>query len=264
MAQNIQSLNSLASIIAWVGQGQSVHDAFLWTCPVCSKGATITSANRHVGSVPLRRPSPREDHLVTISIFVECPNPACRQFSFYALLYKAIEHRGRSSLSFVPASNEPLGSWQLVPASEARSYPDYVPRPIREDYTEAYLIRDLSPKASATLARRCLQGMIRDFHDVGESNLKKAIEAIRDKVDPLTWQAIDAVRSIGNIGAHMERDINLIVAVEPEEADALLGLIEYLIQDWYVNRHEREERLKSIVALKDAKQQARKSPPAQS
>ena len=31
------------------------------------------------------------------------------------------------------------------------------------------------------------------------------------------WQAIDAVRSIGNIGAHMEKDINLIVDVDPEE-----------------------------------------------
>jgi hypothetical protein len=37
----------------------------------------------------------------------------------------------------------------------------------------------------------------------------------------------------------------------------LVKLIEYLIEDWYVNKHEREEHLKGIVALKDAKEQER-------
>ena len=44
------------------------------------------------------------------------------------------------------------------------------------------------------------------------------IDAIKDKVDPLTWKSIDATRKIGNIGAHMEKDINLIVDVDPKEA----------------------------------------------
>jgi hypothetical protein len=55
----------------------------------------------------------------------------------------------------------------------------------------------------------------------------------------------------------MEKDINVIVDVEPTEAAALVKLIEYLIEDWYVNKHEREEHLKGIVALKDAKEQER-------
>jgi hypothetical protein len=38
-------------------------------------------------------------------------------------------------------------------------------------------------------------------------------------------------------------------------------LVEHLMEDWYINRHEREEHLKSIVALKDAKEQARPFPP---
>ena len=65
------------------------------------------------------------------------------------------------------------------------------------------------------------------------------------------------MRSIGNVGAHMEKEINVIVDVEPTEAAALVKLIEYLIEDWYVNKHEREEHLKGIVALKDAKEQER-------
>ena len=47
--------------------------------------------------------------------------------------------------------------------------------------------RELSAKAAATLARRCLQGMIRDYWDIAKISLKQEIDAIKDKVDPLTW-----------------------------------------------------------------------------
>ena len=42
--------------------------------------------------------------------------------------------------------------------------------------------------------------MIRDFWGIVQSRLKDEIDALKDKVDPETWQAIDAVREIGNIG----------------------------------------------------------------
>ena len=145
----------------------------------------------------------------------------------------------------------------LIPASSAKVFPDYVPQPIRDDYVEACAIRDLSPKASATLSRRCLQGMIRDFWKIAKARLVDEIDAIKDKVDALTWEAIDAVRQVGNIGAHMEKDINVIVDVDPDEAQHLIGLIELLMKDWYVTRHQREERLKAIVQLKDAKEAAK-------
>lgn len=72
-----------------------------------------------------------------------------------------------------------------------------------------------SPKASATLSRRCIQGMIRDRWEVKESTLFHEIDAIKDKIDPRTWAAINSVRQIGNIGAHMEKDIDLIVEIDP-------------------------------------------------
>ena len=147
-----------------------------------------------------------------------------------------------------------IQKWQLLPESEAKVLPGYVPTPIQQDYYEACCIRDLSPKASATLSRRCLQGMIRDFWSVNKPNLKLEIDELKEKVDPDTWQSIDAVRSVGNIGAHMEKDINIIVDVEPNEAQLLIGLIEQLIADWYVtreNRRERTEELKKMVSAKD-------------
>ena len=73
------------------------------------------------------------------------------------------------------------------------------------------------------MSRRCLQGMIRDFWGVSKNRLVDEVEAIEEKMDPLTWQAIDAVRKIGNIGAHMEADINVIIEVEPREASLLIN-----------------------------------------
>ena len=56
----------------------------------------------------------------------------------------------------------------------------------------------------------------------------------------------------------MEHDINLIVDVEPQEAELLIGLIETLFQEWYVNRHERDERMKALVQLAADKAKDRK------
>jgi hypothetical protein len=144
-----------------------------------------------------------------------------------------------------------FGGWV---SSAAKPFPSYIPSPILADYSEACLIVSLSPKASATLARRCLQGMIRDFWGIRKHRLKDEIDALEEKVDPQTWDAIDSVRKIGNIGAHMEADINVIVDVDPDEATLLIGLIETLLADWYVARHNRDERMAKIKAAAEEKQ----------
>jgi hypothetical protein len=61
--------------------------------------------------------------------------------------------------------------------------------------------------------------------------------------------AIDAVRSVGNIGAHMEKDVDLIIEIEPGEAQMLIELIEMLFDEWYVERFNRTKRLAEITAL---------------
>jgi hypothetical protein len=151
-----------------------------------------------------------------------------------------------------------LHTWNLLPESEARVLPDYIPTPIREDYLEACRIRDLSPKASATLSRRCLQGMIRDFHGISKDRLFDEIKALEEVVDPDVWASIDAVREVGNIGAHMKKDIDVIVDVEPKEAQLLIGLIEQLIDDWYVAREERKKRAEQLKKLAEIKKQPQK------
>jgi hypothetical protein len=181
-------------------------------------------------------------------LFIVCPNPKCRQFTLSLSLYKAKQ---------LPSGNytrgEPIQSWNLIPPSRAKVFPTYVPQQIVDDYNEACLICDLSAKASATLSRRCLQGIIRDFWKVKVGRLFDEIEQIKDKVDPLTWDAIESVRKVGNIGAHMEKDINVIVDVEPNEANLLIDLIEMLLREWYVATEERKSRLSALKAVADSK-----------
>lgn len=146
------------------------------------------------------------------------------------------------------------------PPANAIELPDYIPPAVCQDYLEALSIIDLSPKASATLARRCLQGMIHDFWNVQEKNLNAEISALKEKVSPAQWQAMDALRKVGNIGAHMENDINVIVDVAPGEAASLLRLIELLIEKWYIARHDEESLLSEITNMAEEKEAERSAP----
>ncbi len=166
----------------------------------------------------------------------------------------------KTTIIFDGESGEITGySTTILPKSLAKQFPDYVPHQIREDYEEAYSIVNLSPKASATLSRRCLQGMIHDFWNVHEKNLNAEITALKDKVSTSEWSVLNSIRQLGNIGAHMEHDINLIVDIDPQEAEKLLVVIEHFIEKWYVSRHDTELLFNEVIDINDNKQKQRKS-----
>lgn len=231
-----------------------MSNEFDWQCPFCGNHSTITEERYSSSSHRFRHGNKHGDLLFASAVIV-CSNPKCKEFALHCELSTA-KYSQYSGWEEVKS----LQKWNLIPAALIKIFPDYVPAPILSDYREACLIRELSPKASATLARRCLQGMIRDFWGVTKPKLVQEIEAIEDKVDASTWKAIDSVRSIGNIGAHMEKDINLVVDVDPGEAGLLIGLIETLIVEWYMGRHEREKRMEKIISAAEKK----KAPPHKS
>jgi hypothetical protein len=101
--------------------------------------------------------------------------------------------------------------------------------------------------------------MIRDFWQVKKSNLAAAIRALKNKVDGAEFDAIDSVRKIGNIGAHMEKNVNLIVDVDPGESAKLLRLIEALLDEWYVRRHKKEDLLATVRGIAEEKGAIRKA-----
>jgi hypothetical protein len=224
------------------------HKTFSWVCPYCRQTATVTESNTNHSQHTFENHN-KLGPLGLLTAVVVCPNENCREFTINAGLFRCSNEVDDYGRPF----GDPIERWKLRPRSAAKPFPDYIPAPILQDYQEACLTCDLSPKASATLSRRCLQGMIRNFWGISKSNLFAEILELQGKVDITTWSAIDAVRSIGNIGAHMEKDINVIVDVEPEEAELLIGLIESLLEEWYVHRHERDEHMKKIVAAAQAK-----------
>ena len=193
--------------------------------------------NPRQGSYSPKEVAPKEELGVH---FYKCPS--CEKISVE--IVGVGEQFSEKKVSFFPDSN-------------AKQYPNYIPSLIREDYEEACKILNLSPKASATLSRRCLQGMIRDFHKISKKTLFDEIEAIETLISPQVSKVLHAVRQIGNIGAHMEKDINTIIEIEPSEANQLIQLIEYLMQEWYINQYETDKLLNDIIGTNSSKQAQR-------
>lgn len=236
---------------------------FNWTCPYCDRAQTVTQErfSRSTGSVGVR--DTVDGNLVVQRSAIGCANSECNRLTIEVVIGN---DAGTDTWKLKPGTE--IFRETLYPRGTAKPQPDFIPAPLIEDYTEACLIKDLSPKASATLSRRCLQGMIRDFCGIQKSRLIEEISELRKQVDdgtadrsisPESVEAIDHVRSVGNIGAHMEKDINVIVPVDPDEASLMIGLIELLFAEWYGARNARTKRLQRIAEVKTSKDVLRKS-----
>jgi Domain of unknown function (DUF4145) len=213
----------------------------VWKCSYCGQAATIQDDDRTIDA-SLIRPTPKIGYGLVAVRFVSlgwqsivCPN--CKNVHVELSLSSNYNY----SLPESHFSGSILQKWQILPESNAKPQPDYIPAAIRQDYYEACLIRDKSPKASATLARRCLQGMIRDRWGITRKTLNQEIDALESQ-ESGSKALINPIREYGNIGAHMEKDVNLIIDIEPEEAQLLIELLEDLFEDWYVARFNRQER----------------------
>jgi hypothetical protein len=224
----------------------------LWTCPYCNRDCTIDSNDiRSITS--WETISEEYGQYYSILNIIVCPNPKCRKQKISLNVYEYHSGYANNKVGKI------IYSWNLLPESEAKPFPDYIPRQLRNDYEEACLIKTKSPKASATLSRRCLQGIIRDFWGINKARLIDEINALKDKVDETTWKAIDSVRQVGNIGAHMEKDVNLIIDVDQEEAGLLIWLIETLFKEWYIVRHDKEQRMNAITKLAQEKKEEKQN-----
>lgn len=240
--------------------------AYNWTCPHCEKPQLATGDNTQSNQTRLFVGDVVGEPIAFSYHAVACLTNSCKKLSFVLELGQAIFSDGKFRNFKTEAM---IYSGRIYPRGQSKSFPDFIPAVLREDYEEACLILHDSPKAAATLIRRCLQGMIRDFAGITRATLDQEIKALKQAIldgtadraiAPETVEAIDHVRKIGNIGAHMEKDINLIVPVDPDEAEQLVALVEMLFEEWYVARHTRQERLALIESLSAAKEEARKAP----
>lgn len=245
-----------------------------WTCPHCDRDQVVGATNYQREWVNIRVPNTRSPVGLNM-IAIGCANTECKQLTLAVDVKPATQSVSNGVARYKEGFGSPYLTRRLIPEGYARPQPDYIPRALVEDYNEACAIRDLSPKAAATLARRCIQGMIRDFCRISKKTLDQEINALKAAVHDFSAprevtlesvEGIDRVRSIGNIGAHMEKDVNLIVPIDPDEAGILIELIETLFDDWYVAKHVRQARfanLDRIAAEKKAiKEGATDIPPA--
>lgn len=234
-----------------------------FTCPYCQTAQIIQRDQIHRILSKFHIGDNAEGSIGLDYQAICCVNPPCRKTSLSASLVKVAT---TPSQTYKIVGK--LYTWNLLPRGTARPLPDYIPLSIREDYTEACLIADLSPKAAATLIRRCLQGMIRDFCQIAKPTLYAEIAELKRLLDQdiapkgvsdESIEAIDSIRSIGNIGAHMEKDISVIIPVDAEEARLLINLTEMLFDEWYIARARREHRLSALKEVATSKETLRKS-----
>ena len=208
-----------------------------WECPHCKKNMQIDVKDIHYSKCW------NSENLLLYVMMILCPNPECEEETIY--MSTSQRHIEGTDVYFTPQYAE-----MLYPHGVYYHYPDFVPEPIRKDYEEAATISQLSPKASAALIRRALQGMIKaKWPDLKDKNLFNQINALDEKVPAHQKKALHGIRKIGNVGAHM-KDPGAIAdqdsPITVDDADNLIKLLEYLIKTWYVDEADAMALMKGI------------------
>ncbi len=128
--------------------------------------------------------------------------------------------------------------------------PKEVPKHIAEDFNEAGLILNDSPKASAALSRRCLQAILREIDGIKSGSLDAEINQAIELFPSHISEAIDAVRNIGNFAAHPKKSESTgeIIAVEAGEAEWAIQVLEQLFDFCYVQPKILEQKRNALNA----------------
>ena len=139
----------------------------------------------------------------------------------------------------------------VQPPRRSRSAVDSesIPQTLKEDYLEACEVLEISPKASAVLSRRVLQGILEE-QGYDSDNLYQQINAVLAEDTPAALPSdlrdtIDVIRHFGNFSAHpITHETTLqLVDVEPDEAEWCLQIVEELFRHYYVEPDRRRKRI---------------------
>jgi len=190
--------------------------------------------------------------------FCHCPSSSCNKLIIQiGKLIAGYQDPWANPIN-TPSSNPGMYTWKLLkPRNISRvSLPSEVPPKFANDYNEACLVIADSPKASAALSRRCLQNLLREKAKTTKKDLSCQIQEVIDskKLPSYLSEDLDAVRNIGNFGAHpiKSKRTGEIIEVEPGEAEWNLNILEQLF-DFYlvqpeISRKKRENLNKKLKA----------------
>ena len=124
---------------------------------------------------------------------------------------------------------------------------------IAAEYQEAFQVLEVSSKASAALARRCLQNLIRKQEGIEGRTLYDEIQRLlaTKKLPQYLADDLDAIRVVGNFAAHPIKNTNTgaVVPVEPQEAEWMLDLLTELL-DFYFEREVKSKARRSRLQRK--------------
>lgn len=199
-------------------------------CPHCQTDFfdnwLVTSVERHQSA---RMKGGKYDSL---PIYSKCQVATCPTCNGPTFLF-SLESTSNSKLYYVTQVYPRGGKFPSAPAE--------VPAIIAADYAEANEVLSISPKASAALARRCLQAVLSSQGYTGR-DLVKQVQAVIDETDvsralPISLREnIDAIRNFGNFSAHPITDQTTLQIVEVEEGEAewCLQLLLDLFDHYYV------------------------------
>jgi len=233
-----------------------------WICPHCGTTVTLQTSDTSDGSgTSIINTATDEQAIKILWSAIKCPSKSCGKFvlevsAYFGIAERNINNIRNGRLKVDKARPVGLGNVRFEPRVGA-PLSNHVPQVVKQDYEEACLIKDLSPKASATLCRRALQGMIRDYWQVIKPTLHEELDSIKARCDHDLFAAMMGLKGVGNIGAHPEKDINLIVDVEEGEVETLLELLRILDKEWYVARASRSSSLAAVKSLADNKAAAK-------
>ena len=160
------------------------------------------------------------------------------QFTDWIVCHARCPACGRLLLSLGRSNGQPTSFELIYPRVPSRPpLSPEIPEEYSCDYREACMVLADSPKASAALARRCLQAALRDKGGFTQHDLSKQIDAaISSNFLPnYIIEGLDAIRQVGNFAAHPLKDQQTgeIVDVEPYEAEWTLDTLEQLLRFYF-------------------------------
>jgi hypothetical protein len=131
-----------------------------------------------------------------------------------------------------------------------------VPEAIYRDYDEACRLLPVSTGASVTMARRCVQKMIRAKFRLKPGKLQNEISTLGTLSPPVQQEvieALDAIRKTGKFRALPDDEVKIVSDVSPEAAEQVISIIEILLSDWFLAPAEHDERLVSLQLILNKK-----------
>ncbi len=223
-----------------------------FTCPYCGV-EKIIDANKvktHKNNLNITLPKnlwTKKNLYINYNIIV-CPNKKCNKLS----LKVAIEQKDYN-LKYIT-----LQSRNLLPNLLDIKLPKSVPLHIKEDFYEACLVKDISPKSSAMLSRRCLQSIIRDYWCIEQKDLHDEIRELKDKIPWKLREIINSIRKLGNISVHAHRK-DYIPKITSKDANHLIILLKLLLETWYIKNKKTPTRIPNLIDIRKFKKPLKKT-----